>query len=142
MMSWMLLALRRYVDFTGRSRRREYWMFVLLCVAVIALAGIAMIVAAGSFRSQQEMTARFTMWAGFALLPLIVPLIAVTVRRLHDLGLSGWWLVLLPIGAAIPMIDTIVSLAHIVVMALPGRKSANRFGENPKLLPQGGARAG
>ena len=114
-MSWMLLALRRYVDFEGRSRRREYWMFVVLCLSAVALAGVGMIVAAGSFRSRAEMATRFTVWAGFAIVPLIVPLIAVTIRRLHDLGLSGWWLLALVIGAAIPMIDTLVALAHIVV---------------------------
>lgn len=131
-MSWMLLALRRYADFTGRSRRREYWMLVVLCLVAIAAAGIAMIVAAGSFRSGEEMASRFTVWAGFALLPLIVPLIAVTVRRLHDLGLSGWWVLAFVIGATIPAIDTIVALGQLVVMAIPGRRGANRFGGDPK----------
>ena len=132
-MNWIVLALRRYFDFHGRSRRREYSMFVLLVIAAILLAGIAMAVAKGSFQTQADFSRTFTVWAGFAMVPLIVPLIAVTVRRLHDLGLSGWWLVALPIGAAIPAIDTLVSLAHVIVMALPGRKGANRFGENPKL---------
>ncbi|HEX8382104.1 MAG TPA: DUF805 domain-containing protein [Sphingomonas sp.] len=131
-MSWMLLPLRRYADFQGRSRRREYWWFVVLCLIAIATAGIAMIAASGSFRSQGEMASRFTIWAGFALLPLVVPLMAVTTRRLHDLGLSGWWVLALVIGAAIPAIDTIVALAHLVVMALPGKKGVNRFGGDPK----------
>lgn len=133
-MSWMLLALRRYADFKGRSQRREYWMFVVLCAITIAVAGIALIAAAGSFRSQEEMASRFTIWAGFALVPLIVPLIAITTRRFHDLGLSGWWVLALVIGAAIPAIDTIVALVHLVVMALPGRRGINRFGEDPKAV--------
>ena len=132
-MQWTLLALRRYFDFRGRSRRREYWMFMLFVLVAILLAGIAMIVTKGSFRTQADLARTFTSWAGLAMAPLIVPLIAVTVRRLHDLGLSGWWLVALPIGAAIPAIDALIPLAHIVVMALPGRKAGNRFGENPKL---------
>ena len=131
-MSWMLLALRRYVDFKGRSRRREYWMFVVLCLIAIALGGIAMIISAGSFRTQEEMATKFTIWAGFAIAPLIIPLIAVTIRRLHDLGLSSWWLLALVIGAAIPTIDNIVALGQLVVMAIPGRKGANRFGDDPK----------
>ncbi len=131
-MSWMMLALRRYLDFKGRSRRREYWMFMVLCLIVIASAGIAMIAVAGSFQTQDQMATKFTIWAGFAILPLLIPLITVTIRRLHDLGLSGWWFLAVVIGAAIPMIDTIVALVHIIVMALPGRKGANRFGENPK----------
>ena len=131
-MSWMLLALRRYIDFSGRSRRREYWMFVLLVLAVSLAAGLAMIAVVGSFRTQAEMTSRFTVWAGLAILPLIVPLIAVTIRRLHDLGLSGWWLLALVLGGGIPMIDTLVALAHVVVMALPGKRATNRFVTDPK----------
>ncbi|WP_206362033.1 DUF805 domain-containing protein [Sphingomonas montana] len=128
----MLLALRRYVDFRGRSRRREYWMFVLLCLIAIVLAGVVMIAATGSFRTQEQMATKFTAWAGFAIAPLIIPLIAVTIRRVHDLGLSGWWLLALPIGAAIPMLDTIVGIAQIIVMAIPGKTGANRFGDSPK----------
>lgn len=131
-MNWMLLPLRRYADFQGRSRRREYWMFVLFVVLVVAVAGIAMIAANGSFPSRQAMQVRFTVWAGFALLPFILPLIAVSVRRLHDLGLSGWWMFAFVIGGAILAIDTLAALAQIIVMALPGRKLANRFGDNPK----------
>ena len=133
-MQWILLALRRYFDFRGRSRRREYWMFVLFVLLAILLAGIAMIIAKGSFRTQADLARTFTGWAGLAMAPLVVPLIAVTVRRLHDLGLSGWWLIALPIGAAIPAIDALIPLAHIAVMALPGRKAGNRFGENPKFI--------
>lgn len=132
-MHWMLLALRRYSDFKGRSRRREYWMFLLVVIAAILLAGIVMTVVKGSFRTQAEFATGFTIWAGFAIVPLIVPLIAVTMRRLHDLGLSGWWLLVLPIGAAIPAIDALVPFAHLAVMALPGRKGANRFGASPKM---------
>lgn len=131
-MHWMLLALNRYVDFSGRSRRREYWMFVVLILGTILIAGVAMIITKGSFRTQGALATTFTTWAGVALVPMIVPLIAVTVRRLHDLGLSGWWLVALPIGAAIPAIDALVPFAHVIVMALPGRKGANRFGDDPK----------
>ncbi len=131
-MHWMLLAVSRYIDFRGRSRRREYWMFALLVVGAILLAGIAMIITKASFRTQGELATAFTTWAGVAMVPLIVPLIAVTVRRLHDLGLSGWWLVALPIGASISAVDALVPFVHVIVMAIPGRKGANRFGEDPK----------
>jgi uncharacterized membrane protein YhaH (DUF805 family) len=136
-MKWILLALSRYFDFKGRSRRREYWMFVLLVLVAILLAGIAMIITKGSFRTQADLARTSTSWAGVVMAPLIVPLIAVTVRRLHDLGLSGWWLVALPIGAAIPAVDALVPFAHLIVMALPSKKEANRFGENPKVRTEG-----
>lgn len=131
-MKWMLLPLRRYADFRGRSRRREYWWFILLVVLVIVAAAMALIVSKGSFRTQAEFNSSFGVWAGFALLPLLVPLIAVSVRRLHDLGLNGWWLLVLPIGALIPAVDALVPLLHLVVMALPGRRKANRFGDDPR----------
>lgn len=120
----MFMPIRRYADFAGRSGRREYWMFQLL-LGVIFFVIMLVLVSTGG---QQTLDDRFKTWAGFALLPLIVPLIAVTVRRLHDLGLRGWWLVLFLVGGAIPAIDTIAALAYLVVMALPGSRNANRFG--------------
>jgi uncharacterized membrane protein YhaH (DUF805 family) len=131
----MLMPLQRYADFSGRARRREYWMFVLLILVAVFIAGLAATATGGSFRTQAQMSSRFSVWAGFALLPLIVPLIAVTVRRLHDLGLSSWWLLVLVIGSAIPAIDTLVGLAHMIVMALPGKSKPNRFGDDPKATP-------
>lgn len=132
MLTWMLRPLRRYADFRGRSRRREYWSFMVLVLLVIVGTTLALIVSKGSFHTQAEFTSSFKVWAGFALLPLLVPLLAVSVRRLHDLGLNGWWLLVLPIGAAIPAVDAIVPLLHLGVMALPGRRAPNRFGEDPK----------
>ncbi|WBH17688.1 DUF805 domain-containing protein [Sphingomonas radiodurans] len=99
-------------------------MFQLL-LAVIFFVVMLVLVSTGGQRALEN---RFTTWAGFALLPLIVPLFAVTVRRLHDLGLRGWWLALFFVGGAIPAIDTIAALAYLVVMALPGSRKANRFG--------------
>jgi uncharacterized membrane protein YhaH (DUF805 family) len=66
-MGWMMLALSRYFDLKGRSRRREYWMFVLLVVAVVLLAGMLMIISKGSFRTQGEMASTFSVWAGLAI---------------------------------------------------------------------------
>ena len=126
-MKWTFLPLRRYFDFHGRSGRREYWSFQLLVLVLIILAVFAMF-AFTDAAGQAVMERRFSVWAGFALLPVIVPLVAVTVRRLHDLGWSGWWLLALLAGGAIPAIDTIAGLAYIVIMLLPGSKNENRFG--------------
>lgn len=104
---------------------------MLLVMAALAVAGIVMIAALGSFRSGSDMARSYTIWAGFTLLPVIVPLIAITVRRLHDLGLSGWWLLALPIGSAIPAVDALMPFVHFIAMSLPGTKRANRYGDIP-----------
>lgn len=128
-MPWMILPLRRYADFKGRSGRREFWLFQLLIAIVLFIVMVAMLMNNPGM-SSAEANRRFPSWAGLALLPFIVPLVAVSVRRLHDLGWRGWWLALLVVGGAIPAIDTIVALAWLVIMALPGSKRANRFGES------------
>ena len=126
-MKWAFLSLRRYLDFQGRSGRREYWAFQLLVLGLIIFAAFAMF-AFTEAAGQAEMEQQFTVWAGFALLPVIVPLFAVTARRLHDLGWSGWWLLALLVGGATPAIDTIAGLAYIIIMLMPGSKHDNRFG--------------
>ncbi len=99
-MHWMLMPLRRYADFTGRSRRTEYWMFVLfqllvygaLFVLFFGLLGTAFTMnnqsgaAAGIIGFIGLMLVGFVIW-----LALLVPSLAVTVRRLHDTNRSGWW---------------------------------------------------
>lgn len=102
----------RYADFQGRSARPEYWWFVLFNFLVnIVIAIIAGIIGetVGSILSLLVMLA------------LIIPGIAVTVRRLHDTDRSGWWILI----ALIPIVGTIVLL---VFMLLPGTPGENRFG--------------
>lgn len=130
-MEWMLMPLRRYADFEGRSSRMEYWMFYLftlilgMVVAVVILA-IALLLYAMNF-SESAM--------GMVLVPvylilfvgsmaLIVPTIAVAVRRFHDQDKSGWMILL----SLIPLIGGIIFL---VFMCLEGTHGPNRFGPDP-----------
>lgn len=126
------MPLRRYFDFSGRSRRQEYWMFVLFqALAMIALLivmgiGIAM-GEAGNAKSGGEPGALFTI--GLVLLFLfwlvmIIPTVAVVVRRLHDQDLSGWFYLLnfVPLGG----------LVVFVFMCIDGTAGENRFGPDPK----------
>jgi uncharacterized membrane protein YhaH (DUF805 family) len=135
-MEWMLLPLKRYADFQGRSRRMEYWMFVLGCVIVYLVVGVlAGILGAFSARldagtGQPAMGAGF--WIIIALigifaLALLVPTIAVQVRRLHDQNLSGW---LVLIGY-IPIVNYIGGIVLLVFMCLPGTKGPNKYGPDP-----------
>ncbi|MBV8033320.1 MAG: DUF805 domain-containing protein [Betaproteobacteria bacterium] len=114
-MSWYLMVLRKYADFAGRARRKEYWMFVL--VNVIAMFIAAMLDSILGTRNVLQAL----YW-----LALLVPSIAVGVRRLHDTDRTGWWLLL----AFVPIIGVIVLL---VFMVQAGQTTDNRFGPNPKI---------
>jgi len=120
-MKWFLDALRsKYATFTGRARRKEYWYFVLFYV----LAFIVLLIV-------DEVTGTLDEEAGIGLLSAIfvlatiIPLLAVTVRRLHDTDRSGWWVLI----NLVPIIGGIVLLVFTVLDSQPG---ANRFGPNPK----------
>ncbi len=141
-MQWVLLPFRRYFDFQGRSRRREYWMFVLLNVIVATLL-VTSLIAGGLPLASLDPTAAsgvfgggIMMVAGLLLaawsLAVIIPNIAVTVRRFHDRDLSGWWYLAVIVGSMLPLVGFLVSIGFIVVMALPGTPGPNRFGPDPK----------
>lgn len=129
-MQWMILPYRRYFDFSGRSRRMEYWMFVLfqfLVSAVIsALLGTNTYQAGdGSFSFNSGVTgASGLLQNGFGLVSLI-PGLAVSVRRLHDQDRSGLLLLLL-------LIPVLGWFALIVLMFLSGTNGPNRYGMDPK----------
>ena len=131
-MEWMLMPYRRYADFSGRSRRKEYWMFVLL-TSIIGLLCVALMFAGGFATStvDGEPAAPGPMfWLGVTALTIfgvgsIIPSIAVQVRRFHDQDKSGWMLLL----GFIPYVGGIVVL---VFMCLEGTRGPNRFGADPK----------
>ena len=157
-MEWMLMPLRRYAEFSGRSRRKEYWMFALLLVLIYLVFAVLMVtVGAGAFMAMAAgggglaagalgggAMLVFGLFAIF-ILAIIIPSIAVAVRRLHDTDRSGWW-ILLPLvpnvlgivagDGAIAMILSVVSfglsIALLVFYCLPGTRGPNRFGADPK----------
>jgi uncharacterized membrane protein YhaH (DUF805 family) len=142
-MEWMLMPLRRYADFSGRSRRKEYWMFTLFITLVMIVLG-ALMFAGGlpALMEAQETGAEpeapgALFWLGAGLLGLfalgiIIPGIAVAVRRFHDRDMSGWWYLGFIVLGAIPYIGIIASIASFVIMVLPGTPGPNRFGPDPK----------
>ncbi|WP_121075986.1 DUF805 domain-containing protein [Sphingomonas trueperi] len=128
-MEWMFLPLKRYADFQGRSRRLEYWMFALLMfLAVLVWAGVFVAVAGvGGFQAG-AMSNLATIWvfAGvLAYLAILIPAIAVQVRRFHDRDMSGWFVLL-------NFIPYVGGLIAFVFMVLPGTPGENRFGPDPK----------
>lgn len=150
-MEWMILPLKRYADFQGRSRRKEYWMFMLLNIIVMmVLAGpfifnlISASAATAGSPGGDEAAIAAMMEGGGGLsmislglygiyaLAVFIPSIAVTVRRLHDRDMSGWWYLGLVVAGLLPVVGFLASIALIVLMVLPGTQGANRFGADPK----------
>ncbi|MEC3950428.1 DUF805 domain-containing protein [Sphingobium sp. HWE2-09] len=125
-MDYMLLPLRRYADFSGRSRRKEYWMFFLAYMLVAAAIGIVGVALHGFGDGQPSGGASLYMiLLGLLVLVLIVPSLAVQVRRFHDQDKSGWFVLL----NFIPYVGGIIVL---VFMCLEGTRGENRFGPDPK----------
>ncbi|GAA3947649.1 DUF805 domain-containing protein [Allohahella marinimesophila] len=106
---------RKYAQFSGRARRREYWMWVLIYVLTLFLL-IAV---------EKVLGIESILYFAFTALSFI-PALAVGVRRLHDTGRSGWWMLLL----LIPLVGSLVLLVLFVLDSQPG---SNQFGPNPKL---------
>jgi uncharacterized membrane protein YhaH (DUF805 family) len=167
-MEWMFMPLKRYAEFSGRSRRKEYWMFVLFQILLyIAFWVLVLLVGGGALMSAGgDPTA--AMAAGGAILvifglyglialALLIPGIAVGVRRLHDTNRTGWWL-LAPlagyviaalggvmaasspdnpgIGAILAMVGMIaafgLAITLLVFMLLEGTRGPNKYGPDPK----------
>jgi len=136
-MHWMLMPLRRYADFSGRSRRREYWMFLVLnlLIAAVVWGLLAATFLAGMSETAMTtvMTPVFALYA-LAVLGLVIPGLAVTIRRLHDTDRSGWNILL----GAIPLVGAFLLLFFYCT---EGTSGPNRFGPDPKASEGAGAAA-
>jgi uncharacterized membrane protein YhaH (DUF805 family) len=119
-MNWYLKVLKQYANFSGRARRKEYWMFVLFniffCICAMILDNIL-----GLTVGKLPYGVFYYLYA----LIVLIPGLAVAVRRLHDVGKSGWMILI----ALIPIIGAIWLF---VLMATNGNPSENQYGLNPK----------
>jgi len=119
-MNWYLQVLKNYAVFTGRARRKEYWMFVLFNIIFAVLAIIL-----------DNILGTTIQGAGYGLfyllygLAVLIPGLAVGVRRLHDIGKSGWFLL-------ISLIPIIGAIWLIVLLATAGNAGENKYGADPK----------
>jgi uncharacterized membrane protein YhaH (DUF805 family) len=107
-------VLKKYAVFSGRARRKEYWMFVLINLIITFVLYLIEGLVGGP-----------GILGGLYSLAVLIPAIAVGVRRLHDTNRSGWWLLI----GLIPLIGTIVLLVFLVQDSQPGE---NQYGPNPK----------
>ncbi|WP_027016674.1 DUF805 domain-containing protein [Comamonas composti] len=112
-MKHYLNALKNYANFKGRARRKEYWMFQLISMLVM------MVIAYGVYFFMGEFEAIIAMVAYFVL--TLVPQLAITVRRAHDVNHNGWW-ILAPVYGA------------ILVYFIGGTKGSNKYGDDPKSI--------
>jgi uncharacterized membrane protein YhaH (DUF805 family) len=118
--NWYLQVLKKYAVFSGRARRKEYWFFFLFNIIIAIVLGVIDGMIGGFSRE-----AGVGVLGGLYSLAVLIPGIAVAVRRLHDTDRSGWWLLI----AFIPLVGAIVLIVFLVLDSSPG---ANRFGPNPK----------
>jgi uncharacterized membrane protein YhaH (DUF805 family) len=118
-MNWYLDVLKKYAVFSGRARRKEYWMFVLFNLIIAIVLGIVDSMM-GTVTEQG-----IGLLGGLYSLAVLLPGIGVGIRRLHDTDRSGWWLLI----GLIPLIGLIVLIVFFVQDSTPGE---NRFGPNPK----------
>lgn len=121
-MNWYLDVLKKYAVFNGRARRKEYWYFALFNILISIILAILDNML-GSFSTAAGMG----LLGGIYALAIFIPGLAVSIRRLHDTGRSGWWLLIL----LIPLVGAIVLLIFMLQDSTPGE---NAYGENPKEL--------
>lgn len=118
-MEWATLPLKKYADFTGRARRKEYWMFALLVIVASVLIGMieGILGLGGTLAMYGPLSLLF-------MLAILIPSISVGVRRLHDTNRSGWWILI----GLIPIVGSIVL---IVFFVLEGTRGPNQYGPDP-----------
>lgn len=113
-MNWYLQVLKKYAVFSGRALRKEYWMFCLFNFIITFVLSFVEGLAGGP-----------GVLGSLYGLAVLIPSLAVSVRRLHDTNRSGWWLLI----SVVPFIGGIVLLIFMVQDSQP---DDNRYGPNPK----------
>ena len=113
-MYWYLEVLKKYAVFSGRARRKEYWFFFLINIIITFVLGFI-----------EGLAGTAGILACIYSLAVLIPGIAVTVRRLHDTNRSGWWLLV----GLVPLLGAIALLVFMVQDSQPDK---NQYGTNPK----------
>ncbi len=114
-MNEYLSVLKNYAKFDGRARRREYWMFTLVNAAVYVVLNLL----------ATQVSTYIGIVALVYMLGILVPSIAVAIRRMHDIGKSGWWVLI----ALVPLIG---GIWFLVLTVTAGQSGSNAYGADPK----------
>ena len=115
-MNWYIQAIKNYFDFSGRARRKEYWMFSIISAVITLLLSII-----DSLIGIQLLTSLYSLF-------VLIPNLSVSFRRIHDIDKSAWWFLI----SLIPVIGAIVLLIFSI---LPGTIGTNKYGDDPKGTP-------
>lgn len=119
MNKWYFEVLtKQYANFEGRARRKSFWLFVLFQIIVVSVLSA---ITAPLLDSRIKVNPIVMIYWSITLMPSI----AIAVRRLHDTGRSGWWLLL----SFIPILGNIILLIFYLQDSIPGD---NKYGPNPK----------
>lgn len=105
-MNWYLKVLQNYATFSGRARRKEYWMFTLFSTIISIVLGIVAAII------------NFELLSSLYSLAVMIPSIAVGVRRMHDVGKSGWFL--------------LIPIYNLILACTDGEQGENAYGPDPK----------
>jgi len=122
-MSWYIKVIKNYVNFNGRARRKEYWMFVLFSFII-----------AGAIMLLENLLGIADEYSGLGVISylysfaIILPSFAVIARRLHDIGKSGWWFFII-------LVPFVGSIWFLVLLATDSQPGDNIYGPNPKTNP-------
>ena len=120
-MDWYVQVWKKFAVFTGRARRKEYWVFALINVLIIV--GLSVV---DSLVGTFDVETGVGLLSGVYALACLIPSISVGIRRLHDTGRSGWWLLL----SIIP----IVGLVLLVFLLQDSKPGDNEYGPSPKAV--------
>ncbi len=114
-MQWYIDVVKKYVEYNGRARRKEYWMFTLFNFIITLVLSLI-----------DELLGTWGIISIIYGLAILLPASAVCIRRLHDTNRSGWWLLI----TLIPLIGAIIILIFTIQDSEPG---TNQYGPNPKM---------
>jgi uncharacterized membrane protein YhaH (DUF805 family) len=129
----------KYATFQGRASRSEYWYFILFTVLVaLVLSGLAYVsVGPDGLGAMQNggrtPVATMVLFGvlGIFYLAMLLPMIAVGVRRFHDRNLSGWYYLAAIVLGAVPFVGFLASIAALILTVLKGTEGPNKFGRDP-----------
>lgn len=129
-------CFRKYVDFQGRARRSEYWYFALfnglaLIGLVIVGAIIGVLLSSYTTDSKNVIIGAIVVLVVLYWLAIVLPGLAVAVRRFHDLGVTGWFVLIFAVAGAIPFVGWIASIGQLIWFCMRGTEGENDYGPDP-----------